>query len=116
MALRKGAKIRIITEATEFTSISKKIEILEKNPFFKIKFASSPINFGIILFDNKQVNMCISNSSHAEVPSLGTNNQQCVEAAKMMFEVMWNNDQERNIRNLETLPQIEELHERTIQR
>jgi sugar-specific transcriptional regulator TrmB len=114
MALREGAKIRIITEATQCASTSKKLEILKKNPFFEIKLASSPINFGIILFDNKQVNMCIS-SNLAEVPSLGTNNQQFVEAAKMMFKVMWSNDQERNMRNLETLTQLEELQKSNIQ-
>jgi hypothetical protein len=58
--------------------------------------------------------MCIS-SNLAEVPSLGTNNQQFVEAAKMMFKVMWSNDQERNMRNLETLTQLEELQKSNIQ-
>lgn len=91
MAIMKGTKIRIITEKTEGTLISNKLQTLKKNPLFEIKFASSPIDCGIVIFNNEEVNMCISSSG--EVPSLYTDNPQLVKVAQMIFEGMWNDAQ-----------------------
>jgi sugar-specific transcriptional regulator TrmB len=91
MAIKKGTKIRIITEKTEGTLISNKLQTLKKNPLFEIKFASSPIDCGIIIFNNEEVNMRISSSG--EVPSLYTDSPQLVKVAQMIFEGMWNDAQ-----------------------
>jgi hypothetical protein len=88
MTLKKGAKIRIITEITEDASISRNLEILKENPFFEIKFAPSAIHFGMTIFNDKDVHMCISCIT-SEVPSLQTNNPQVVEMAKTLFDAMW---------------------------
>jgi len=91
-ALKKGAKIRIITEKTEDKAINKKLRSLEKNPLFEIRFTSaSRINFAVTVFDDKKVNLCISPNS--EVPSLYSNNSQAVEEAQMLFESIWNNSE-----------------------
>jgi sugar-specific transcriptional regulator TrmB len=89
MAIKKGAKIRMITEKTEVgLSSSRKLQTLRKNPLFEIKSATSPIKIGLTIFNNKEVNLCLS--SNSEIPSLYTDNPQAVEAAKMLFEAIWN--------------------------
>ncbi|MGD0071128.1 MAG: helix-turn-helix domain-containing protein [Candidatus Bathyarchaeia archaeon] len=94
MAIIKSAKIRIITEKTEIGPlVSRKLQTLKKNPLFEIKFATSPIDFEIVIFNNKEVNMCIS-CIPSEVPSLWTNNPQVVKVARTIFEDKWNNAQD----------------------
>ena len=91
-ALRKGAKIRIITEKTEDETINKKLRTLEKNPLFEIRLTSaSRINFAVTVFNDKEVNLCIS--ANSEIPSLYSNNAQAVEEAQMLFESIWNNSE-----------------------
>jgi sugar-specific transcriptional regulator TrmB len=94
-ALKKGAKIRIITEKTEEAAINKKLLALEKNPLFEVRFASaSHINFAVTVFNGREVNLCIS--SNSEVPSLYSNNAQAVQEAQMLFESVWNNSEVHN--------------------
>ncbi len=91
-ALKKGAKILIITEKTEDATINKKLRSFEKNPLFEIRFTSaSHINFAVTVFNYNEVNLCISPNS--EVPSLYSNNAQAVEEAQMLFESIWNNSE-----------------------
>jgi sugar-specific transcriptional regulator TrmB len=94
MAIIKSAKIRIITEKIEISPIvSRKLQTLKKNPLFEIRFTASPIDFGIVIFNNKEVNMCIS-CTPSEVPSLWTNNPQLLKVARIIFEEEWNNAQD----------------------
>ena len=91
-ALKKGAKILIITEKTKDAAVNKKLRYLEKNPLFEIRFTSaSSINFAVTVFNEKEVNLCISQNS--EVPSLYSNNSQAVGEAQMLFEAIWNNSE-----------------------
>ncbi len=91
IALAKSAKIRILTGQGDIRpSVSRKLEILMKSPFFQIRFACSPIDFGLSIFNDKEVHMCISGNS-AEVPSMWTNNPQFVKMAQITFENEWNN-------------------------
>ncbi len=90
VALAKGAKIRMITEETKISSsLSRKLETLKKNPFFEIRFVSTPIIFKITVFNGSEVNMCISNTS--DLPSLWTDNPQFLNAVQTIFENEWNN-------------------------
>jgi len=89
-ALKKGAKIRIITEKTNDEVTNKKLRSLEKNPLFEIRFTNAPRNnFAITIFNDKVVNLCISPNS--EIPSLYSNNAQVVGEAQLLFETIWNN-------------------------
>ena len=94
-ALKKSARIQIITEKTEDKATNKKLRSLEKNPLFEIRFANAlRINFAVTVFNNKEVYFCISPNS--EVPSLFSNNAQFVEEAQMLFESIWHNSEEQN--------------------
>jgi sugar-specific transcriptional regulator TrmB len=88
VSMKKGAKIRFITEKRGGEPMNAKLQTLRKNPLFEIRFASSPIEFGIAIFNGKEVNMCIS-VIPSEVPSLYTNNPQVVRIAQTLFESMW---------------------------
>jgi sugar-specific transcriptional regulator TrmB len=88
MAEKKGAKIRIVTEKIECASIERKLQTLKKNPLFEIKFVSLPLREGVMIFNNTEVNLCIS--SNSEVPSLWTNNPQVVKVVKRSFEATRN--------------------------
>ena len=92
IALKKGAKIRIITEKTEDEAINKKLRSLEKNSLFEIRFTNtSRINFAVTVFNDKEVNLCLSTNS--EIPSLYSNNSQVVGEAQMLFDAIWNNSE-----------------------
>ena len=95
-SLKKGTKIRIITEKTEDAATNKKLQSLEKNPLFEIRFASTPLNnFAVTVFDDKDVHLCISPNS--EVPSLYSNNAQAVVEAQMLFESIWSNSEKHEV-------------------
>jgi sugar-specific transcriptional regulator TrmB len=95
-ALKKGSKIRIITEKTEDEAINKKLRSLEKNPLFEIRFTSaSRVNFAATVFNDKEAYLCISTNS--EIPSLYSNNVQFVQEAQMLFGSIWNNSEAHNL-------------------
>jgi sugar-specific transcriptional regulator TrmB len=90
IAIAKSAKIRIITEKWDTKpSITRKLETLRQSPFFQIKFAFSPIDYGLAIFDDEEMNVCVS-SNPSVVPSLWTNNFQLLRMAKITFENEWN--------------------------
>ncbi len=94
IALAKSAKIRIVTEKEDLRPlVSKKLEALTKSPFFQIRFSCSPLEFGLAIFNDKEVDICISGNS-SEVPSMWTNNRQFVKMAQTTFENEWHNAQD----------------------
>jgi len=99
IAIAKSARIRMVTETREIKPlVSGKLESLMKSPFFQIRFASSPIDFDLAIFDDKEVDMCISGNS-SKVPSMWTNNPQFVKMAQITFENEWKNSRDSmNIR------------------
>lgn len=91
IALAKRAKIRVATEWRSLSPLAnKKLETLMKSPFFQIRYVRSSLDFGMMIFDNKEVNVCVSNEK-SPVPSLWTNNPQLLKMAQTTFEYHWNN-------------------------
>jgi sugar-specific transcriptional regulator TrmB len=88
-AVSKGVKFRVATQKTEVSpAIMRKLKTLTANPLFELKFIDANIDFGICIFDDKEVDVCISGKE--AVPSLGTNNEQLLKMAKLFFENHWN--------------------------
>jgi sugar-specific transcriptional regulator TrmB len=87
-SMKKGAEIRIITGKREGESTNARLQTLKRNPLFEIRSASSLIDFAIVIFNKKEVNMCIS-VTPSEVPSLWTNNPRVVRIAQTLFESIW---------------------------
>lgn len=88
-AVSKGVRFRVLTQKTEVSpAIMRKLEDLTANPFFELKFVDVNIDFGICIFDDKEVDVCMSGEE--AVPSLGTNNGQLMKMAKIFFETHWN--------------------------
>ena len=87
-ALERGVRIRIITEKPEKHQAMPRIrKDLQKNPLFEVKFISSPSPVFMAIFDNKEVNIRISDNV---VPSLWSNNPHVVQLAVSYFNEMWN--------------------------
>ncbi len=90
-AMKKGVRIRIITEQHEGDkSMLKILRGLKKNPLFGIRYLPSPVPLKTVIYDDKEVNMCIAISPDRDVPSLWSNNPNFVKVMISHFEEMWN--------------------------
>jgi len=87
IATKKGVKIRVITQKVEGELIHGKSKALEKKAFFELKFLSNSDPFKMIIFDRKDVTLCVSKTEL--VPSLWSNNPIVVKLAEIYFENMW---------------------------
>jgi hypothetical protein len=85
--MARGVKIRVITERSEIKS-TREEEALKKNPLFELKYISGSSPFALSIFDDKELDIRISNQM---VPRLWTNNDIMVKLAEKYFENMWNN-------------------------
>lgn len=90
-ALKKGVKIRVITEKhEEDKSTQENIQTLTINPLFGIRYLSAPIPVKTVIHDGTEVNMCIAIPPDNDVPSLWSNNPQFVKVMSTYFEEIWN--------------------------
>jgi sugar-specific transcriptional regulator TrmB len=90
-ALKRGVKIRILTEKHEDgKSIQKVIRSLKMNPLFGIRHLPAPIPVKTVIHDGTEVNMCIAISPDNDVPSLWSNNPHFVKVMTAYFEDIWN--------------------------
>jgi sugar-specific transcriptional regulator TrmB len=87
MATRRGVKIRVITQKVEGELIPAELKGLV-NPLFELRCSSNPDLFKMIVFDRKDVTLCLSETEL--VPSLWSNNPLIVKLAEIYFENMWN--------------------------
>lgn len=86
-AIRRGVRIRVIIEKPESEEISPRIaQNLKKNPLFKLKYISDDFPVCMVLFDNKEANIRISDGT---VPSFWSNNPSVVKLATSYFEAVW---------------------------
>lgn len=94
IALAKRAKIRIVAEKENLSPLAnKKLEALMKSPFFEIRYSQSSLDFGVAIFDGKEVNVCVS-SEKSSVPSMWSNNPQLLTMAQTTFEHQWDSAQD----------------------
>jgi sugar-specific transcriptional regulator TrmB len=89
-ALKRGVRIRIITEKHECDKTTEEqIQTLSLNPLFAVRYLSSPIPVKTIIHDRTEVNMCIAIPCVDNTPSLWSNNPQFVNIMVVNFEEMW---------------------------
>jgi sugar-specific transcriptional regulator TrmB len=87
-AMGRGVKIRAITEKAENQeSIPRIVQDLKKNPLFKLKYTSDQCPVSMMICDNKEVNIHISDRPES---SLCSNNPHVVKLAAICFESLWN--------------------------
>lgn len=88
-AIRRGIKIRIITQKIDEEPTLRKPKTLSKNPLFELRYLSETFNFfGMHIFDEQEVTLAISEKP---LPSLWTNNFHVVKLGEAYFENMWSN-------------------------
>ena len=89
-ALKRGVRIRIITEKHEENkSTQKNIQTLMMSPLFGIRYISAPIPVKTVIYDRAEVNMCIAIPPNNDAPSLWSNNPQFVKVMAIYFEELW---------------------------
>ncbi len=89
--LKRGVKVRLIAPDPAKETTQPPWQVLAKNPLFEIKYLASPPNFGMHIFDRKEVTLQVS--AKGILPSLWTNNPTVVELASSYFNCMWGNKQ-----------------------
>jgi len=91
--LERGArvKVRLITQEPKDEKKPPPWQVLAKNPFFEFKYLAAPLNFGMFVFDRKEVTLQVSAKNI--LPSLCTNNPTVVELAVSYFNEIWSKKQ-----------------------
>jgi len=90
-AMRRGIKIRLITQKAENGLKSRELQALGKNSLCELKYLATPVLFGMHIFDNKEVTLATSKNG---LPSLWSNNRNLVNLAANYFDEMWSKAQE----------------------
>ena len=100
-ALKKGVKIRAVTEKFDENEFDDKVLLKFKgNPLFEIRHLDRPIPTKTAIYDSKKANMCVRTIDDGEIePSLWSDNPQFVKVIKAYFENIWNEAQEYNFEN-----------------
>ncbi len=98
--MKRGIRIRIITEQHEDDkSMLKILRALKKNTLFGIRYVVSPVLLKTVIYDEKEVNMCIATLPDRDVPSLWSNNPNFVKIMTSHFEEIWNIAREDELEN-----------------
>jgi sugar-specific transcriptional regulator TrmB len=93
-AMRRGVKIRLITETNDGEAITKNKnrEPLSKEPTFEQRYLpKNNIQFGMHIFDEQEVTLALSEKK--PMLSLWTNNAHVAKLAGAYFENLWNTAQ-----------------------
>ena len=86
-AIKRGVKIRLLTDKAEDEAIiTKYAKELTKTPFFERKYIDAPVPVSMIIFDDREVNIRLSTNV---VPSLWSNNSEVVKIAAGYFDELW---------------------------
>lgn len=90
-ALKRGVKVRIITERHEKDrQFQKIIQTFKRNPLFEIRYSSAPIPVNAVIHDKAEINMCIATLPDNDVPSLCSTNPRFIKVMTTYFEELWN--------------------------
>jgi hypothetical protein len=93
-SMKRGVKIRLLTEKHEKNELSQKvIQTLKMNPLFEIRYLPKKIHNAIGLYDGKELNMRISELNIGYV-CLWSSNAFFVEIISAYFESLWNKAQD----------------------
>jgi sugar-specific transcriptional regulator TrmB len=105
-AIKRGVKIRFITEKTEYENSSPEIiQAFTRDPSFKLRFIRNHPNTVFAICDEKEVFITTSTKGYtAEHPALWSNNPCLIAAMHDLFEIMWFTSLETNINLIETTP------------
>jgi sugar-specific transcriptional regulator TrmB len=89
METKKNLKIRLITQKPSEDELPHVIwGPLIENPSFQVKYSDAPIQFGMHIFDNKQITLQVCQDN--VLPSLWSNNPHVLIIAAGYFNEEWN--------------------------
>ncbi|MCW4017055.1 MAG: hypothetical protein NWF06_11860 [Candidatus Bathyarchaeota archaeon] len=88
--LKRGVRIRVLTEPDESKLIQEHIQIFNKNPLFEVRYLPHARPIGTVIYDGKEVNLNLTTpTNNTALPSLWTNNTQVVKIVIAYFEELW---------------------------
>lgn len=92
-AIKKGVKIRVITEKGN-KSIQSLSPIFYNNDLFEVRYVSSIIPIKTVIYDGNKLNMYIRPTHDNEItPSLWSSNTQLLKVITSYFEEIWDKSQ-----------------------
>ncbi len=96
-ALKKGVKIRWITEKhEEDKQANRRIKALTRFPLFEIRYTLPPIPLRTAMYDQRDAIMGISDGLEGWVNSLWSNNRTFVHVLANYYEQLWNSSSTSN--------------------
>ena len=88
--LKRGIRIRLLTEMDDNKTIQKNIQKLKNNSLFEIRYLPYSIPINTMIGDRKEVNLNLTSpSNNTSFPSLWTNNAQFAKIVTVYFEELW---------------------------
>ena len=90
-AIKRGVKIRVVTEKhKEDKSMRKILLTFKSNPLFEIRYVTAPIPIRGAIYDGKKVDLSVRTSHDRELtPCLWSNNPQVTKVMTAYFEEIW---------------------------
>ena len=88
-AINRGVRVRIITEKHENTKLMQETLSALENPLFEIRYISGPLPVKTVIYDEKEVNMCIAEPPEKDIPSLWSSNPRFTKIMLDFFEKTW---------------------------
>jgi len=90
-AIKKGVKIRVITEKSENdNAIQKTLQNIEQKSLFAIRYLSQPVPVETRINDGKEVGLSLAMTHNVGVPVLWSTYPQLVKITEAYFETLWN--------------------------
>jgi sugar-specific transcriptional regulator TrmB len=87
-ALKRGVKIRIITDELEVEPQGKFSE-LENGSSFQVRYVPAPISIRLAIYDRKKVNLSVARTMDEILPCLWSNNSVLAKIVMAYFEELW---------------------------
>jgi sugar-specific transcriptional regulator TrmB len=99
-AIKRGVKLRLVTQKSEGQLNPRKPKALAESPLFELKYVPnhalvstySSASFRMHIFDKKEITLCVSEKD--AVPCLWSNNPNTLRLATNYFDVLWNSTKE----------------------
>ncbi len=95
--MKRGVRFRAFTDNNPEERTPKFLEDLQKNPYFEIRYSSSPVTIKMTIRDKKEVNVCVSTIPNLGFPNMWSNNPVFAKLATDCFEYMWDASEEETI-------------------
>ncbi|MGA2523366.1 MAG: helix-turn-helix domain-containing protein [Candidatus Bathyarchaeia archaeon] len=97
-ALKRGVKIRIITDEPE-GELHGKFSQLENDSSFQVRYVPSPIAIRLAIYDRKKMFLSVARTMNEMLPCLWSNNSVLANIVMAYFEELWETSHQSSVEN-----------------